>query len=142
MREAMRSGQSRGWFETLRRDRKPFALLGAILMLVGLLQPLAEARAAETGKAWIVCTVFGAVKPGDSSGPPLPAAAADDCPICLGAQHHDGRIVPPAVVLPGWPVFPMPEALARSWPPPSGGVVPAGRAGEPPPPIRGPPAFA
>jgi hypothetical protein len=131
-----------GWFETLRRDRHLFVLLGAILMLVGMLQPLAEARAAETGKAWIICTVFGATKPGDPSGPPLPAAAADDCPICLVAQHHDGKVVRPAVLLPGGPVFPMPEALARSWRPPLQEPVPASRPGDPPPAIRGPPPSA
>lgn len=83
------------WFAALRRDGRLFAAVAAILLFAGTLQPLAEARAAETGKAWVICTIFGAAKPADASGDPLDAAGADDCPQCI-AGHHCGAPTPPA----------------------------------------------
>ena len=42
---------TRSWFSALRRDGGLFALVGALLLIANVLQPLAEARAESTGKA-------------------------------------------------------------------------------------------
>ncbi|CAG0979409.1 MAG: hypothetical protein F9K19_16615 [Rhizobiaceae bacterium] len=72
-----------GWLAALRRDRFLFAVTGALILIASYLQPLAEANAAGTGHAWIICTEFGAVRsgPADPAGGVLPGA--DDCPKCV-----------------------------------------------------------
>lgn len=66
-----------------RRDRVLFAVTGALILVASYLQPLAEASAAGTGHAWIICTEFGAVRsgPAEAGGGVLPGA--DDCPKCV-----------------------------------------------------------
>src|SRR5918995_7374308 len=72
---------SPGWFHTLRRDRALFAVAATLVLLAHLFQPLAEAKAANTAKACVICTMFGEAKsPADDSVP----GAADDCPTCIG----------------------------------------------------------
>lgn len=76
----------------LRRDRILFAVTGALIVIASYFQPLAEANAAGTAHAWIVCTEFGAARAGpDAPGGALPAA--DDCPKCIA-----GTCQPPAPV--------------------------------------------
>ena len=74
-----------GWFATLRRDRVLFAIAGTLVLLTHVFQPWAEARAANTANAWVICTTFG-MQMGTPDGKKLPpAGAADDCPQCIGA---------------------------------------------------------
>ncbi|MBX9453011.1 MAG: hypothetical protein KL801_14435 [Mesorhizobium sp.] len=68
------------WFATLRRDRGLFALIGCLILLLNVLQPVTAAKAAENG-LWVICTVYGAEKPVDGSD--LPAPLQEKCPICL-----------------------------------------------------------
>ena len=72
-----------GWLAALRRDRLLFAVTGALILFASYLQPLAEANAAGTAHAWIICTEFGAAR----SGPTEPGSGtlpgADDCPKCV-----------------------------------------------------------
>lgn len=130
-------GENRSWFDALRRDGLLFALVATILLVGGLLQPLAEARAAETAKAWIVCTIFGAEKPADASGTPLDAAGSDDCPLCI-AGHRCANAGPPADLAGALPAFDIPERVAADA---LGAVRPAAprRRHEPPNGIRAPP---
>lgn len=137
-----RSADRTSWFAALRRDGRLFAVVGALILLAKVLQPLAEAHAASTGKAWVICTVFGTAKPADADGTPLPAAAADDCPICLaGAPQLDNAPPPSDFLSTDW-AFPEPAqtALVR-WPDPEPVLLRPGPA-EPPPGIRAPPSFA
>ncbi|WP_157017486.1 hypothetical protein [Mesorhizobium xinjiangense] len=122
----------------LRRDRALFALVGMIVMLAGLLQPFAEARAAGSDNAWVICTTFGVVK-ADPAGDAEPlAGAADDCPLCI-AGHHCGSVplrtaVPAAGI--AWEPLLLPAFL--SWRRRSAPVLHA-PLGAPPPAIRAPP---
>lgn len=133
---------TRSWFSALRHDGGLFAFVGALLLFANVLQPLAEAHAASTGKAWVICTVFGTAKPVDADGTPLPAAAADDCPICLAGAPQLDQAPPPAHILSVDWAFPEPTdtALIR-WPDPQPIQLRPGPA-EPPPGIRAPPSVA
>ncbi|GLS31856.1 hypothetical protein SAMN04488498_102460 [Mesorhizobium albiziae] len=128
-----------GWFAALRRDRVLFAIAGTLVLLSHIFQPWAEARAANTANAWVICTTFG-MQMGSPDGKKLPpAGAADDCPQCIGAC---GGIAAkqrlPAVA---YMAFPAPVAFRHA-------VVsfhediPSGRLNEPPPAIRAPPSTA
>lgn len=87
-----------GWLAALRRDRLLFAVTGALILFASYLQPLAEANAAGTSHAWIICTEFGAAR----SGPMEPGSAtlpgADDCPKCVAGAC---RPIVPVKAIPG-----------------------------------------
>ncbi|WP_156936680.1 hypothetical protein [Chelativorans sp. J32] len=70
-------GSSSSWFDTLRRDRGLFALVGALAILISMLQPVAAARNAEFAGLGILCVSdHSSSRPGDyqKQGP--------DCPLC------------------------------------------------------------
>lgn len=122
-------------FASLRRDRFPFALLGALVLLLNALQPLAAAQM-PTGGHLVICTALDiggtAGLAGDSSSNPL-----DDCPICLIGNACGGAIhkAPPASSA----AFPAPAQLAALVPFVNAGDDPAERLTAPPPAIRAPP---
>ncbi len=135
----MSSSKRRSCFlAKLRRDRYLFALLGVIVMLAGLMQPLAEARAASTPNAWVICTTFGAAKADPASDAEPLAGAADDCPLCI-AGHYCGaaplRTAVPVAEVAWEPLLP-PFALAWAH---RNRLFPFPTFGEPPPAIRAPP---
>lgn len=133
---------STGWFQTLRRDRALFTVAATLVLFAHLFQPLAEATAANTAKAWIICTMFGEAKsPAADGALPPPPGAADDCPTCIGGPCT-GMDVPPKLSVGSEPAFAAPAAYAgrfRHW---LETENQPGRLNEPPPAIRAPPLSA
>jgi hypothetical protein len=70
--------QSSNWFGQLRRERGLFLAVGALLLLLNTLQPLAFAESANHG-GWTICRGM-AVEAGVGGGTEIPA---DECPICI-----------------------------------------------------------
>ena len=70
-------GSQPSWFETLRRDRGLFALVGALAILISMLQPVIAAENAAFADLRILCI-------GDhSSGAPADhQRQGPDCPLC------------------------------------------------------------
>jgi hypothetical protein len=131
---------SPGWFQTLRRDRALFAVAATLVLFAHLFQPLAEANAANTAKAWVICTMFGEAKsPADDSV--LVPGAADDCPTCIGGPCA-GMDAPPKLSASSEPAFAGPPAYAGQFPHWLKTENPPGRLNEPPPAIRAPPLSA
>lgn len=135
------TGRSQGWFEQLRRDSAPFALLAALLLLANAFHPLARAGDAGRDLASIVCTSHAA------AAVAVPDAGGDDpgrthdCPVCIAGNHCGGTATPrlpasvgPAFALPGSTTGPLPARFAA--------VAPGEGPGDPPPAIRAPPSFA
>lgn len=132
---------STGWFQTLRRDRALFTVAATLVLFAHLFQPLAEATAANTAKAWIICTMFGEAKSPAADGALPPPGAADDCPTCIGGPCA-GMDVPPKLSVGSEPAFAAPAAYAgrfRHW---LETENQPGRLNEPPPAIRAPPLSA
>lgn len=130
----MREGhRNRSWFALLRRDRLPFALAAALLVLSHLLAPSAAARASTPAAGAGICT------PALADGSAAPARGhdpfADHCRQCIAGPcagfalparaEAVAAIVPPA----RGSGLAAPKAVAR----------PRQPAGEPPPAIRAPP---
>jgi hypothetical protein len=122
-----------GWLDGRRREAPLFALIGALLLVADLLQPWADARAAETARAWVICTAFGMEMPLPDGGGTPPGA--DDCPQCLtGACSVTAA--PPRSESVGL-AFPRPPGDGeRLW---HEDVFTTRPAGDPPPAIRAPP---
>lgn len=78
---------------SLRRDGLAFAILAAMVMLAGYLQPLAEAKAANGPYAGVICSTFGAAKAGPD-GSPVDPASADDCPLCVASAGSAPLLLP------------------------------------------------
>ena len=124
-------------FDSLRRDRVLFVLVGALLLLLHALQPLAAAHMQEDGH-FAICTIHGIDDRGKSGD--APAGPLDDCPTCLigvcsvaaiyKAVNDTSAAFPAPRLL---PVAPTRLALQSG---------PAGRQGEPSPAIRAPPFSA
>lgn len=128
-----RERSSASWFATLRRDRCLFAFVGALTLLLGMLQPLAAAENAGFQGLSVLCSTA------DSPAGHVPDQGPD-CPLCpaghLCAMH--GAIAAP-VSLSGWAVSspspdrPRPVRTSASLNAADGAV---------PPSIRAPPLFA
>jgi hypothetical protein len=132
--------QAWGWFAALRRDRLLFAIVGTLVLLSHIFQPWAEARAANTANAWVICTAFG-MEMGSPSGKGLPpAGAADDCPQCIGACG--GIAAKPKIMAASEIAFPAPAAFRHALTAVHTEDLPPGRLNEPPPAIRAPPLAA
>ena len=86
-------GTSTGWFDALRRDRTLFAVAATLVLLTHLFQPLAEANAANTAKAWVICTMFGETKASGAGDALPPFGAADEHPGPAAGQRV-GRHLP------------------------------------------------
>jgi len=129
---------STGWFQTLRRDRALFAVAATLVLLTHLFQPLAEANAANTAKAWVICTMFGEAKSPAADGDLPPPGAADDCPTCIGGPCA-GMDAPPKLSAGSEPAFAASAAFAGRFPQWLETKNPPGRLNEPPPAIRAPP---
>jgi hypothetical protein len=125
-----------GWMAALRRDRLLFAIAGSLILLTHVLQPWAEARAANTANGWIICTAFGMAM-GEPNGKNLPpAGAADDCPQCIGASASGVAKQKMLVATDfAFPVAAFRHAIADF----TGRKAPVDRLNEPPPAIRAPP---
>lgn len=123
-------------FASLRRDRFPFALLGALVLFLNALQPLAAAQMPAGGHL-VLCTAFDtggtAGAAGDPSSSPL-----DDCPICLignacGAAFAQKAAPAASAAFPSVPRLVAPASF------PASHRGPAELPGAPPPAIRAPP---
>ena len=126
-------------FASLRRDRFPFALLGALVLLLNALQPLAAAQMPGGGHL-VICTALNAAGTAGVAGDPS-SGPLDDCPICLignacGA-HAFNKAAPASS-----PAFPAPERLAAPALFSAAREGPAALPGAPPPAIRAPPLSA
>jgi len=65
------------WFDTLRRDRGLFALVGALALLISMLQPVVAAQNAAYAGLGILCISD------DGAGPsPDHQQRGPDCPLC------------------------------------------------------------
>ncbi len=126
---------NRPLFASLRQDRLLFALVGAAVMLLNLLQPLAQASQAA---AWTLCISQEVSATGSDKGP---GAGWDECPICL-AGHHCSAAPPARALPPSEPAFPMPAAISSRLPAPPIEAAPALPGAEKPPSIRAPPLSA
>lgn len=73
----------RGFLDGLWRERAAFSLVALAVLLGNFFHPLAEARAANTASAWVICSTYGAVR--DPAAPVAPGAA-DDCPMCIAGH--------------------------------------------------------
>jgi hypothetical protein len=132
---------SPGWFQTLRRDRTLFVMAATLVLLTHLFQPLAEANAANTAKAWVICTMFGEAKAPAADGALPPPGAADDCPTCIGGPCA-GMVAPPKLSAGSEPAFTSPAAYVGLFTHSVETDIPPGRLAEPPPAIRAPPLSA
>lgn len=115
-----------------------FAVAGTLVLLLHVFQPWAEARAANTANAWIICTTFGMERGSPSGKHVPPAGAADDCPHCVGACASLAAAkqkLPTIVDM----AFPAPAAFRQVLVSIFKQEIPAGRLNEPPPAIRAPP---
>jgi hypothetical protein len=100
-----------------------------LLLLIPVLHPVAEARAIESGTASVICSTFG-----DAQADPL--ALADDLPDCLACAIA-------AAALPPEPGFaPALAPVIRALAPVAEAASIRVSLSAPPPPARGPPAFA
>ena len=126
------SRQPRTFLASLRRDGLAFAILAAVVILIVHAKPLAEAKAAGSPFAGMICSSFGAVQPDPGQTPETPPGA-DDCPFCLAGAHVQPVLasVPPALPVLTRMASPLRWTLGRD------------SGGEPsrtlPPTIRGPP---
>lgn len=125
-------------FASLRRDRFLFAFVGALVLLLNALQPLAASQMPEGGHL-AICTTLGLDTQAASSGD-LPAGPLDDCPICLIGNACGGMAGYKAVPA-SFAAFPAPAALTAALYAASG-TSPAERLDAPPPAIRAPPLSA
>ena len=121
-------------FGALRRDRLLFAIVGALVLVLHMLQPLAAARAASVGLD-VICSAFG--DEDRASDATLPAGV-DDCPQCVagpcaGLVASNPSVGQPALAYSAVPASPVPLAASDA--------VPHRVAGDPPPPLRGPPSL-
>lgn len=108
------------------------------MLLTHLFQPLAEARAADTENAWVICTMFG-MQPSYPDGKSMPPAGApDDCPTCIGGPCA-GMAAPLRLATASEAAFPAPVANRGSTPEFVETTIPPDRLNEPPPAIRAPP---
>lgn len=121
------------FFATLRRDRLLFALVGAFVLLLNMMQPLAAAQGGEDGH-WVICTPGGMLEP--------PAAMPQSCPVCLLGNGCPGGVPAYRAALAADPAFPGAYALAAVRPDPRRQPAFAPRPGDPPPAIRAPPLSA
>lgn len=94
----------------LRRDGKLFAFVAALLLMVGMVHPLAEARASGTPLGWQICSAFGQARSPDG----VPAGAADDCPACVTGACSGA---PAKAVQPSLPAFAPLARTARAFVP-------------------------
>ncbi|WP_309083841.1 hypothetical protein [Chelativorans sp.] len=125
------AGSHQSWFAALRRDRGLFALVGALAVLLGLLQPVAAAKDATFADLLVICTDHSSPAPADH-----PPAGGPDCPLCptghlcgLAGFLGTAASAAPAVIP---PERDLPTAIPA-------GTRLAAPAGEAPPAIRGPP---
>ncbi len=114
-----------------------FTVAASLVLLSHLLQPLAEAEAANSTKASVICTMFGMEKASPESGE-LPPIAAGDCPTCIGGPCA-GLDAPPKFAANSEPAFSAPEAYAGLSDRITETRSPPGLSNEPPPAIRAPP---
>lgn len=129
----MASRRHHGLIAQLRGDIALFAWLCLFVLAVPVLQPFAEARAAERGDAFIICTQFGETRAAIAGSDDLPIGAADDCPagiVCMVATPAppvtaDGDGLPRPL-----PVAATPKPTAKDSPAPAGfaWLRPPGRA--------------
>ncbi|MAW89280.1 MAG: hypothetical protein CMJ42_22400 [Phyllobacteriaceae bacterium] len=126
------SRQPRTFLASLRRDGLAFAILAAVVVLVVHAKPLAEAKAAGSPFAGVICSSFGVVQPGSGQLPGTPPGA-DDCPFCLAGAHAQPllSVSPPALPAHARTASPVRWTMGQE------------RGGKPartlPPAIRGPP---
>ncbi|WP_353646988.1 hypothetical protein [Mesorhizobium sp. WSM2240] len=118
-----------------------FTVAATLVLLAHLFQPLAEAYAANTAKAWVICTMFGEAKSPAADGALPPPGAADDCPTCIGGPCA-GMDAPPKLSAGSKPAFAAPAAYAGQFPQWLETENPPARLNEPPPAIRAPPLSA
>ncbi|MGB3390872.1 MAG: hypothetical protein WBA88_23150 [Pseudaminobacter sp.] len=133
-----RSQRATGWFAALRRDRLLFAVAATLVLLTHLFQPLAEAKAADTENAWVICTMFGMQTAAPDSKAMPPVGAPDDCPTCIGGPCA-GMAAPLRLATAFEAAFPAPVANRGSTPELVETTIPPDRLNEPPPAIRAPP---
>jgi hypothetical protein len=123
---------SPSFFACLRRERRLFALVGSLVLLLGVWQPLALAEQGTSG-AGVIC--HGANSdPGPDTGPDEPQR---DCPMCIGglcaSAFAAAKALPAAgFSLAGPPITEDGFAAALIAPPMRGRIGPQ-------PPIRAPP---
>ncbi|MEX0957086.1 MAG: hypothetical protein WDZ83_17975 [Rhizobiaceae bacterium] len=125
-----RTRLSSSFFHSLRRERKLFALVGSLVLLLGVWQPFAFAGQGLSG-AWGICH-------GMDSGPGTgPDAPQRDCPMCIGGLCASAlaaaKALPPAGFSLAGPLIKEDGFAAVPIAPPM-----RGRTG-PQPPIRAPP---
>lgn len=125
------SRQPRTFLGSLRRDGLAFAILSALVILAVHAKPLAEAKAAGSPFAGVICSSFGVLQPDPGQPPGTPGA--DDCPFCLAGAHAQPLL---SVSPPALPVL-LRTASPVRW------TIGQERGGMPartlPPAIRGPP---
>ena len=128
----------RGWFAALRRDRVLFAVAASLVLVTHLFQSLAAANAADTAKAWVICSMVGAEKAAPDGVAPPPSGADDHCPTCIGGPCA-GMEAPPKLATASGSAFAGPEAYADLVYRSIETRNPPKLLSEPPPAIRAPP---
>ncbi len=126
------NARSRGFLAGLWRERTAFSALALLILLGNFIHPLAEARAAGTANAWMICSSYGTVR--DPSAPTVPGAA-DDCPMCIAG--HGSCALP---VLADAAAVPVPQPGVQYRPAPVAARSPAIAPAATSPAIRAPPA--
>ncbi|WEX08449.1 hypothetical protein [Chelativorans sp. AA-79] len=128
-------GSQPSWFATLRRDRGLFALVSALAILLGLLQPIAAAQNARFNDLLVICNT--------SASPAAPAdhgKRTPDCPLCP-TGHLCGTKAAPAVPAQIPALVPLAVLPGQRLSGPATAALP-GLSDEAPPSIRAPPLSA
>lgn len=128
-----------GLFASLRRDRLLFALLGALVLFLNTLQPLAAAQMPAGGHL-VICTALDAGGTAGVAGDPS-SGPLDDCPICLIGNACGAGLAQKAASASS-AAFPAPARLVTPVLFATTYQSPAALPGAPPPAIRAPPLSA
>lgn len=125
-------------FASLRRDRFLFALVGALVLFLNALQPLAASQMPEGGHM-AICTALAGGEAGANGD--LPSGTLDDCPVCL-IGNACGATATYKAVPAAFAAFPARAALAAQPLRPDAASGPLEALIAPPPAIRAPPLSA
>ncbi|TWG97474.1 hypothetical protein L598_002000000380 [Mesorhizobium sp. J18] len=95
------------WFEQLRRERKLFALVACLALLLGMFQPITRTHSVGLDGLSIIClTHDGALQ--DKATGKLPPSGQHDCPFCIAGHFCGGAPALAKILVAGSPLFGLP----------------------------------
>ena len=95
------------WFEQLRRERKLFALVACLALLLGMFQPIARAQTVGLDGLSVICLTHDGALEGKATGK-LPPSGQHDCPFCIAGHFCGGAPALAKILMPASAVFGLP----------------------------------